>query len=383
MLYLLLFVVLYFILDLEYFDFFDIQFENPFYNFLLVQSRFSYVIIIITIFAFVTTITELILTIYHSKVQEKRLNNTSNIHAEINSKLFKQLYETSDLDSDIFFVQEHKRIYTTDYPQLVFINRLRRISVLTKGAVHARCVRIFHLLNAEDLIKTYLKSPYLRHKLLAIRIIGDFRIKVFMPELLKLISSKKEVISSEAMHAYVKTAVNTNFDFLIERNRPISKLDIYNFILIASNYTQINYRLLITSNIDSVSALGLRFAGLHVIKTLKTEIFKRISHVNNLVSHEAQSAYLEMIDEYDAAILLNRFDVFNEENQFKILNLMAEFTDNPMVLALFTTVIEQYDYEIKKQALNILLQNNISVTLKYRKHPNIIIQNAYSELTDF
>jgi hypothetical protein len=90
-----------------------------------------------------------------------------------------------------------------------------------------------------------------------------------------------------------------------------------------------------------------------------------------------------MIDEYDAAILLNRFDVFNHENQLKILHLMAEFTDNPMVLSLFSTVIEQYDYDIKKVALELLLEHNISATLKYRKHPNIIIQNAYSELTDF
>lgn len=383
LIYLLLFVVLYFLLDNEYFNLVGFRIQNPFYEFLTAQTKFNYIIVIIAIFAFVSTITEIILTIIHSRIQTNRLKKTSEINNEINSKLFIQLFDNQDLDSDISFVQEHKRQFAADYPQLVLINRLRRISILTKGNIHKRSIRLFHLLNADDLITTYLKSPYLRHKLLAIRIISDFKLKAFIPDLKKLIHHKKDVISSEAMQAYVKADFKTTFEFLIERNRPISKLEMYNFILIAANYKHIDYRMLITSSIDSISALGLRFAGLHGIITEKAEIFKRINHPSAIVSDEAQSAYLEMIDEHDAAILLSRFDVFNTQSQVTILQMMAEYTDNPMVLNLFSTVIEQYDYEMKKEALGILLQHNISASLKYRKHANIIVQNAYSELTDF
>ena len=383
LLYLLMFYGLYLILDMEYFNVFQNKIPNPFYDFISSQSRFFYVIIIFIIFGFVSTITEIVLTIVNSRLQDKRKDKRHEIHVDINSKIFKHLYDTQDIDSDIYFVQDHKRKYTSDYPQLVFINRLRRISLLTKGTVNARCIRIFHLLNAEELLNTYLKSPYLRHKLLAIRIIGDFKLKIFIPELKKLILNKKEIISSEAMYAYVKTDIKTDFEFLIARNRPISKLDFNYFVEIAENYEQIKYKLLITCPIPSVSALGLRFAGMHKINTVKAEIFKRINHHDAFVSHEAQSAYLEMVEEYDAVILLNWFDIFNKENQLKIIKLLAEYTENPVVLSMFSNLIDQSDYDIKKEALSALLENNIQATLKYRNHSNEMIQRAYSELTDF
>lgn len=383
LLYLLFFVLLYFIMDVESYKVFGSQLTNPFYDFLSTQTQFFYIIIIFIVFSFTTTITEIVLSVVFSKLQEERKNNTSKIHEEINSRIFKHLYDTQDIDADIFYIQEHKRQYTSDYPQLVFINRLRRISLLTKGSVNARCIRLFHLLNAEDLINTYLKSPYMRHKLLAIRIVGDFRLKIFLPQLKKLIHHKKLIIASEAMYAYVKTETKTDFYFLIERNKPISKLDMLNFIQIAQNYEHIDYKALITSSISSVSALGLHFASVHSIIAVKSEVFKRINHNDSLVSHEAQSAYLEMIEEYDAAILLNRFDAFNHDNQIKIIKMLSEYLQNPMVLNLFSSIIENYEYDIKREALNVLIQNNISASLKYRNHPNFMVQNVYSELTEF
>lgn len=383
LLYLLFFVALYFILDLEHFNVFWGKIANPFYDFFSAQSRFFYVIIIIIIFAFTTTIVEIILAIVFSKLQDKRIKRTSRIDSDINSRIFQHLYDTNDIDADIYYIQEHKRLYTSDYPQLIFINRLRRISLLTKGNVNAHCIRLFHLLNSEDLIRTYLKSPNLRHKLLAIRIIGDFRLKVFLPELKKLIRHKKAIIASEAMYAYVKTETNTDFLFLMERNKTISKLDMFNFYQIAKNYKQINYKALITSSLPSISALGLHFAAMHNVTSVKAEIFKRINHIDPLVSHEAQSAYLEMIEDYDAAILLNLFDAFDHENQLKILNLLGDYLDNPLVLSMFSNIIEQFGYELKTAAMQILMQHNISATLKFRNHSNPMIQKAYNELTDF
>ena len=383
LLYLLFFVALYFILDLEHFNVFWGKIANPFYDFFSAQSRFFYVIIIIIIFAFTTTIVEIILAIVFSKLQDKRIKRTSRIDSDINSRIFQHLYDTNDIDADIYYIQEHKRLYTSDYPQLIFINRLRRISLLTKGNVNAHCIRLVYLLKSEDLIRTYLKSPNLRHKLLAIRIIGDFRLKVFLPELKKLIRHKKAIIASEAMYAYVKTETNTDFLFLMERNKTISKLDMFNFYQIAKNYKQINYKALITSSLPSISALGLHFAAMHNVTSVKAEIFKRINHIDPLVSHEAQSAYLEMIEDYDAAILLNRFDAFDHENQLKILNLLGDYLDNPLVLSMFSNIIEQFGYELKTAAMQILMQHNISATLKFRNHSNPMIQKAYNELTDF
>jgi len=376
-------VLLYFKLNNEYFDvgFFEIQ--NPFYNFFSSFNSFFYAVVIFVIFAVTTTFTEIILTIVNSKYQDRKEKENSAIHADINSKIFKHLLETKELDTDISFVQQHKVFYSADYPRLVFINRLRRILLLTKGEINTRCIRIFHLLNSEDLLNTYLISPYLRHKLLALRIIGDFKLDMFSNKLKNLIYDKNDIIASEAMYAYAKIAVDTDFSFVIDRNQPISKLDFYIFVQIAKQYKNIDYLALINSKNPSISALGLRFAGLHYVKSAKGEIFKRINHPDEFVCQEAQYAYLRMVEELDAVILLSRFDAFNKENQLKILSLLGKYLGNQLVLNLFNSIIERSEFDIKSAALNILMQNNIVASMRFRNHPDPLIKKAFSQLTEF
>ncbi len=381
--YLLFFVFIYLILDEKEYSFRGFVIQNPFFDFFNSHSTFFYSILIFIIFALTTTITELILTFRNSKKQDKEAAKRKEIHNDINNKIFKHLYENDDLDADIYFVQEHKLKYTEDYPRLAFINRLRRILNLTTGEVHKRCVRIFQLLNEEELIKSYLKSPYLRHKLFAITTIGDFRLRLFNKELLKLMRHKNDAIASEAMYAYVKISRNTDFLFLTERNKPISRLDFYNFVQLARDNTNIVYELLIKHPVPSVSALGLRFAAMHKVKSVKGEIFKRINHFDHFVSEEAQSAYLAMIEELDAIILLNRFDAFTKRNQFRILKLLGQYLNNPLVLSLFNEIIENYDYEIKSAALNVMVRHNIAATFKFRNHPDAMVHKAFEQLTDF
>lgn len=383
LLYLLFFVLLYFVLDANYLTLFALKIPNPFYEFFAAQTRFFYIILIFIIFAFTSTIVEILLTIKTSKKQNKIDGRRMDIYNDLNSKIYKHLFETNEVDSDIYFVQDIKNLYKDDYPRIVFIDRVRRIAALTKGSIYARCVRMFHLLNEEELIRTYLNAPLLRYRILSIRLIGDLKLKAFLPDLKQLMYHKNEVIASEAMYAYVKTDTSTNLLFLIERNRAISRLDFYNFLKITLNYKNIDYRALITCHIPSVSALGLRFANRLQLKSEKGEIFRRINHNDQFVSQEAQAAYISMIEEYDAPILINRFDAFNKDNQKTILAILGEYLKNPIVLSLFSNIIEQFDYDIKTAALGVLMQNNITESLKFRNHPDPLVQKAFSELTHF
>lgn len=383
LLYLSIFVFLYVVLDNKAFSLVTFSIQNPFFEFFNSFSTFFYAILIFIIFAATTTIVELILTVRNTRKQNKKAQRQKEIHNNINSKFFKHLQQNHQLDADIYYVQEHKLTYTEDYPRLVFINRLRRILILTTGEVHQRCIRIFQLLNEESLLKTYLKSPYLRHKLLAINTIGDFKLRFFNDEIKKLMQHKNEVIASEAMYAFTKISENTNFRFLVERNKPISRLDFYNFVQLGCDNTAIDYNMLITHPIPSISALGLRFAGIHKIKSVKGEIFKRINHSDSFVREEAQSSYLNMIEELDAIILLNRYDAFTKRNQFRILKLLGQYLNNSLVLSLFNEIINNYEYDIKLAALKVMIQHNITATLKFRNHPNAMVSKAFKQLTDF
>jgi len=206
---------------------------------------------------------------------------------------------------------------------------------------------------------------------------------MFSNKLKNLIYDKNDIIASEAMYAYAKIAVDTDFSFLIDRNQPISKLDFYIFVQIAKQYKNIDYLALINSKNPSISALGLRFAGLHYVKSAKGEIFKRINHPDEFVCQEAQYAYLRMVEELDAVILLSRFDAFNKENQLKILSLLGKYLGNQLVLNLFNSIIERSEFDIKSAALNILMQNNIVASMRFRNHPDPLIKKAFSQLTEF
>jgi len=376
-------VFLYVVLDDEEFRITDFSVPNPFYDFFSSQNTFFYSILIFIIFAIINTLTELMLTLRNSRKQDKEAEVRKEIHNDINSKIFKHLYDNHELDSDIYFIQEHKQKYTADYPRLVFINRLRRILVLTTGGVYQRCVRIFQLLNEENLLRTYLKSPYLRHKLFAITTIGDFKLRLFSNQLEELMYHKNDAIASEAMYAYVKILNQPDFIFLLKRNKPISRLDFYNFVQLARESTKIDYLALIKHPIPSISALGLRFAAMHKVKSAKGEIFKRINHSDSFVCEEAQSAYLAMIEELDAVILLNRFDAFTKRNQHRILKLLGLYLNNPLVLSLFTEIIETYEFDIKSAALHVMVQHNIAAALKFRNHPDAIVSKAFEQMTDF
>lgn len=382
-LYLSVFVFLYLILNKKEFDFSGFTIQNPFYDFFALYNSFFYAILIFIVFAVITTIVEIVLTVRNSRKMEKELKTRNAIQGEINNKLFRHLYDEHELDSDIYFVQEHRQTYTQDYPRLVFINRLRRILVLTKAEIHQRCVRIFQLLNEEELLRAYLKSPYLRHKIFAITVIGDFKLRFFDNELLRLMKHKNAAIASEAMYAYVRISDKVDFRFLAERNKPISRLDFYSFVQLAQGYKNIDYSVLIKHPVPSISALGLRFAGMHKIKPVKTEIFKRINHSDRYVSEEAQNAYIAMIDENDTVVLLSIFDAFSEKNQLRILNILGDYSKNSKVLALFDNIIENYEYRLKSAALNVLIQNNIAAAMRFRNHRDALVHKAFEQLTDY
>jgi len=378
-----IFVYLFYACRQPYLDFNIYGTENPFYSYFSQLSVFIYTVNIAIIFGISTSLLEYVLAYFDSTAKFAIKKRKVFIHKRINETLFDHLAAENNLESNKKYIEKINKMFVTDYPKLVFINRLRRIMTLSTTQVSENCILLFKLMQPESLIKTYAKSPYKRHKLFALKIIADFRMELMGKDVIRLMKKEDAEISSEAIFAYIRICPNTNLKFLISRNKQISRLDFYNIIQLTANYRNIDCKSLISSELTTISALGLRLAAIHEEITLKHEIVRRIDHQDDLVRIEAQNAFISLLDEKDLYILIERFEIFNNCYQLRIIKILGEFFNIQIARNFLETIIETKDNNLKLLAMKFVMRNDIMAISKYRNHPDTNIRNVYKQLTDF
>ncbi len=381
--YLAIFVYLFFMLREPNFDFYFLQIPNTTYDFFSQWTTFIYSILIFIIFGFSTTLLEIIFAFANSSIKIAREKRKVAIHKFINDTVFEHIVNTKNIDDDKAYIRKIKRKFKTDYPRRIFINRLRRIMVLTTGDAHEHCIQMFQLMNANVLIWTYLHSPFPKHKLFALQVIGEFKVTKFVRSVKRLINKKNPLIASESMYAYCRLNPETDFSFLIKRKKPISKLDFYKLIQIASEYRNVDYAGLIASNSPMISALGIRLAGKHGVESVKNSILKKIEHHHETVCDEAQNSFLLLLESEDVNLIFEKFQIFTQRNKLQILDMLSNFASTPRVINFYHEIIEKYNFELKVAAMNILLTKNTVEVIRYRNHHNEIVANVYKQLIDF
>lgn len=382
-LYLALFVDLFLVLRSPIFDFYYVEIINPFYAFFVQWSTFIYTVIIIVIFGFATTLLEMILAFFNSSAQVAIAKRKAYIHKYINDTLFDHIISINDAASDQAYIRRFKRKFRTDYPRLVFINRLRRIMALSTGEVNEHCKRLFLLMKANWLIRAYLHSPYLRHQLFALILIGEFTLNKFSARVKRLMKSSNNPIASEALYTYIKLNTNTDFSFLLKRKKPLSKLEFNTIMIIADKYQHIDYEMLITCKIPMVSTLGICFAAKHQVFSMKDLILNRIEHNDENIRNVAQNAFLILLQEEDVPVLFDKFEVFSAQNKFKILTMLSEYSQNPVVVKFLHTIIITTEFDLKLVAMKIFIENNMLEVVRYSNHSDLMIRDVYKQLTDF
>lgn len=377
------FAFMFYAFRLHYINLYFSLYPNPFYSYFSELTFFIYTVNIVIVFGFFTTIIEIISAYFNSTAKFAIAKRKAYIHKLINDTIFQHLSKPINNDSDANYIKYINKTFKTDYSKLVFINRLRRIMSLTTGEVHEHCIRLFRLMHSESLLKSYILSPYKRHKLFSLRVIGDFNLANFQKTVARLIRKKDIDISSEAIYTYIKICPDTNLNFLIKNDRQISRLNTYNIIQLVENYKNIDYRSLINAELTTLSALGLRLASIHNETELKPEILKKIDHQNEQIRSEAQRAFLNMLEVKDIKTLIARFDIFNKENKQAIIDLLGEYGLNKETIYFFEEIIEKKDNYLKFLAMNKLLQNDFMQVVKYKKHSDENIRKVYKQLTDF
>ena len=254
---------------------------------------------------------------------------------------------------------------------------------LSTGDVNEHCKRLFNLMNANGLIRSYLYSPYSRHKHFALTLVGEFNLIRFTSKLKRLMNSKNDSLASEALYAYIKLNPETDLSFLIKRNKPLSKLDFNRIIKIVANYKNVDYESLMATKNPMIATIGIYFAAKNKDQSMKANILKYVDHGDYNVRNEAQKSLLLLTNENDAPILIDKFNIFTTKNKYQILTFLGRFSANVHVIRFLHSIIESSNFEIKVVAMNALISIDTLEVVRYRNHPDLEVSNAFKQLTDF
>jgi len=266
----------------------------------------------------------------------------------------------------------------------LFVNQLRISAVLTKGKVHDDCITLFHEMNFDDVVKKNLRSPYVRDKMFALRVAGDFQLSEFNPFIAKYIYSKNDIVRSEAIQAYVKVNADSDLSFLADYTRSLSILDFNVIVNAAKHYRNIHFESLFSSPNAAVRAIGIRLAVIQNKTEFKPLLLPMIEDKTAIVREEAYGAIIAFATEKeDFKALISHFDNMNKNLQLKLIDEITLRNERDFVSPFLEELILKYPSDIKIRAMSNLIKMDISFALKYMNHENESIRNAYKHLTDF
>jgi hypothetical protein len=266
----------------------------------------------------------------------------------------------------------------------LFVNQLRILAVLTKGKVHDDCISLFHEMNFNDVVKKNLRSPYVRDKMFALRVAGDFQLSEFNPSIAKYIYSKNDIVRSEAIQAYVKVNADSDLSFLTDYTRSLSLLDFNEIVNAAKHYRNIHFESLFSSPNAIVRAIGIRLVAIQNKTEFKPLLLPMIEDKTAIVREEAYGAIIAFATEKeDFKALISHFDNMNKNLQLKLIDEITLRNERDFVSPFLEELILKYPSDIKIRAMSNLIKMDISFALKYMNHENESIRNAYKHLTDF
>jgi hypothetical protein len=266
----------------------------------------------------------------------------------------------------------------------LFVNQLRILAVLTKGKVHDDCISLFHEMNFNDVVKKNLRSPYVRDKMFALRVAGDFQLSEFNPFIAKYIYSKNDIVRSEAIQAYVKVNADSDLSFLTDYTRSLSILDFNVIVNAAKHYRNIHFESLFSSPNAIVRAIGIRLVAIQNKTEFKPLLLPMIEDKTAIVREEGYGAIIAFATEKeDFKALISHFDNMNKNLQLKLIDEITLRNERDFVSPFLEELILKYPSDIKIRAMSNLIKMDISFALKYMNHENESIRNAYKHLTDF
>ncbi|HOM62303.1 MAG TPA: hypothetical protein PL097_00530 [Dysgonamonadaceae bacterium] len=355
-------------------------FHNPAYPIVSHAHGWLYVVqALVLVFLSIT-----VLELFSLYIGTARRLFTDKKEQEFNRDTLNQMMDYLTKESSTADARKLRALTKSKSEKRLFVNQLRISAVLTKGKVHDDCITLFHEMNFNDVVKKNLRSPYVRDKMFALRVAGDFQLSEFNPSIAKYIYSKNDIVRSEAIQAYVKVNADSDLSFLTDYTHSLSLLDFNEIVNAAKHYRNIHFESLFSSPNAAVRAIGIRLAVIQNKTEFKPLLLPMIEDKTAIVREEAYGAIIAFATEKeDFKALISHFDNMNKNLQLKLIDEITLRNERDFVSPFLEELILKYPSDIKIRAMSNLIKMDISFALKYMNHENESIRNAYKHLTDF
>ncbi len=302
-------------------------------------------------------------------------------------KLFEYLYSPVEFSDD----EKQRKLKAlnkaldSDHARRLFISTMISIHAQTEGTVKEKVNLIMKAIKLNYLIRAYLHSPYIRHKLYALKTISEFKLVGYEKYILKLTKRKNDVLHAEAIVTLLKLEVYSNLMFL---NDLKMKLTLWDINLIVKTIEEldkkdINYRFLINSAIPEVSALGLILARIHNKTELKSEVLLKIGHSNELVNEEAFFTLISFANSpQDFDFLIDKFGVAPRKAEVLIIRALKKHENTEKATQFLNWVVINKHFILKIEAIRQLLDIDLNAVSEFRKSDDVLIRQACLQVLD-
>jgi len=365
----------------------EILIKNPFYFHTASLELWLYLLLYFIFIFLFNSIFLTLLTIFYKfqKLKsEKLLKEYEQLFVE---KIINYLYSKS------FGMQIEDELCITTLKRLrkkntitILLDVLRRIHLQVIGDMRLTTNKMLSELELDKLVGIYLHSPYLKDKILALKIISDFQIEGYNAYILKLTLRKNYILRTEAFISLIKLSVYDNLAFLKNYKELVSRWDMNNILKVSKEYKKnnIDYLNLIQSDFPRVGALGLLLANKHKRIDLKEIIKQKIGSKDDTLNNEAYLAFLSMADQVsDFEFVMEKFDCENSKNKQAIITSFTKCPDKSLATNFLMNVVENESLLLKTNALKLLMKIDANRVQSYKFSTNPDVLKAHKHVVDF
>lgn len=360
---------------------------NPLFQYTAPLEIWLYLLVyFIFVFIFNTVFLSILTVAY--KLQNKRTDRikvkyeklfAETITTYLTSRFFKQ-FDEAETSLNILKKRYNHKIRN------VMIDVLRKVHSEVIGDMRNDANELIYLLKFDELVLSYLYSPYLDDKILALQTISDFQLKGQNSKIMKLAVSKNYLLRSEALISSIKLSIFDDITFNNKRRWNITKLDMNNILLITNQFKNhnINIEQLIISEFPRVAALGVLLANEHKRTDLKEAIKLKIGNENDVLHHEALLSFISMsTDLQDYNFLKQIFSLQNRIDKQAIIEAFNNCPDKETGINFYLDVIDNEELALKTTAMKLLLEVAPNKLNTYSTSENMAIVKAYKHAIDF
>lgn len=360
---------------------------NPFYSevegipgWLYDIDYFTFIFVVAILIIFI------LIAIYNVNKKNKDTGDRRFMNSFV-STLFAYLYsnESPDTKEERKKIKQMKRNLRNEHLVRYFLITLVNIHKQSLGSIHDKIHQIVKAAKYDFLLKAYLHSPYVRHKLFALKVISEFQLDGYSNYILKLTTRRNNVLHSEAIMALMKMGVYNNLSFLFEINIKLTLWDINTIVRIIREMDihEINYRKLIESDVDELCVIGIMLARLNNQNDMKLLIAEKIGNANRLINEEAFLALIHFAqDDEDYSLLMQKFDMASESIQKQIIDTIRKYSDRNAITGFLNNVVQTRRYPLKVAAMRVLLDLDLSLITQYKQSDNEMVKKSCMEVLD-